>query len=72
MSWCRRKRNRLRNGKTKHHLVPKCRFGKDEKQNLLILTPKKHELWHKLWGNRTIEEVLALLSRMARAKKNQK
>jgi hypothetical protein len=73
MSWKRylRKKNRywkhLRN-RNRHHLVPRSRGGSDEERNQLVMDVHKHELWHQLWGNRTIDEVLTLLTRMLRAK----
>lgn len=54
-----------------HHLTPRSRGGGNYRQNLLLINIEKHEFWHKMWGNRTVEEVLSLLSRAVRAKRNQ-
>lgn len=64
-------KKRYHPGRNKHHLVPRSRGGNNTEQNLLLLDVHKHDLWHRLWGNRTIEEILALLSRMARMKRHQ-
>lgn len=53
---------------TSHHLLPKCRGGKGGKENLLQLHWPKHEAWHRLFGLRTPEEVIAVLQRMCRMK----
>lgn len=58
-------------GRNKHHLIPRSLGGPDAKSNMLLIDVHKHELWHQLWGNRTIDEVLDLLTRMARAKRRQ-
>lgn len=57
----RRRRNR-------HHLRPKCRGGRDDESNLLLIYTERHEMWHKLFGERTLEEVLRLLRRVKRRK----
>jgi hypothetical protein len=59
----------------RHHLTPRSRndqpFHGNHQQNILHIDVEKHEKWHALWGTRTLEEVLALLSRLARAKRRQ-
>ena len=72
-----RKRNRMKKrkkhyeGRNRHHLVPLSRNGSNHLQNLLLIDMEKHEAWHKLWGTKTIEEVLRLLARVAQAKRHQ-
>lgn len=58
-------------GRNRHHLIPRSRGGTNSDRNMLLMDIEKHELWHQLWGTRTIEEILALLSRMATMKKHQ-
>ena len=73
--WNRRRRKlRLKHftDRNRHHLVPVSRGGENTIHNLLLIKIEKHELWHRLWGNRTAEEVLSLLERVVRAKCNQK
>lgn len=65
MSW----KARRYDYKTRHHMTPKSRKkGWDTPDNLLVLWWSKHEAWHKLFGNRTIEEVRDILDRIIRAK----
>lgn len=64
----RRKNKRKRN---KHHLIPKSRGGKKSKENLLLIDMERHEAWHRLWGNRTLDEVIELLLRVKSAKQHQ-
>lgn len=72
--WRRRiKKSRRRfPGRNRHHLHPKSLGGDNSFNNLLLIDVDKHVKWHALWGNRTAEEVLALLERVVRAKKHQK
>ena len=70
-----RKRNRKarmarrhKKGYNYHHLTPASRNGGNVRQNLLFIKVDRHDLWHRLWGNRTLEEVIALLQRVARMK----
>ena len=58
-----RKRNR-------HHLIPKSRGGNKIQSNLLLIDMEKHCAWHILWKNRTLDEVIELLIRVKRAKRN--
>ena len=59
-------------GRNHHHLTPKSRGGEHSPSNLLLIKEERHNLWHQLWGNRTLDEILDLLTRMARAKNHQK
>lgn len=64
------KRNkRKRNG---HHLIPKSRGGQKIQSNILLIDIKRHNAWHALWGNRTLDEVIELLLRVKHAKESQK
>jgi hypothetical protein len=49
-----------------HHLFPRERGGDDSKENLLLLKIERHECWHKLFQNRTLNEVIHLLHRIQR------
>jgi hypothetical protein len=53
---------------TKHHLTPRCRGGANTFQNLLALNEKRHEAWHILFGVLTLDEVIAVLQRLKKAK----
>ena len=58
--------------KNKHHLKPKCRGGKATVNNLLNIKIEKHICWHQLFKNRTLKEVISLLKRLDRLKKEAK
>jgi len=65
----KRKKKQLPKGViTKHHLIPKSRGGLTNSKNLLRLDLQKHICWHKLFGNRTLDEVIAELQRVKRIK----
>lgn len=56
-----------------HHLTPRSRQGENGKGNILRLRNDRHFYWHQLFRKangqeRTLEEVIALLLRVHRAK----
>jgi hypothetical protein len=55
--------------RNKHHLTPKSRRGDNEQRNIILLHVAKHEAWHTIFGNRTLEEIITLLVRVHRMKK---
>lgn len=58
--------------KNRHHLKPKSRGGQKVDSNMLLIDMEKHNAWHVLWGNRTLEEVIAVLQRLKHYKDQQK
>lgn len=58
--------------RTKHHLTPKSRGGGNEVSNILLLYETKHRIWHEVFHNRTLEEVIELLIRVQHAKRRLK
>lgn len=56
----------------KHHLTPKSRGGKDQEWNLAIFDKLRHSYWHRVFGNKTLEEVIELLTRFKRFKDSQR
>lgn len=66
--------------RTRHHLSPRSRYkeglktpwGQDDPENLVILWDDKHALLHKIFGNRTLEEIIAVLQRLQRMKGRRK
>lgn len=68
----RKKFRRVRRWRNHHHLTPKSRGGSVSGRNLLLVDGNVHKEWHKVFGNRTLEEVIALLLRVQRAKERQK
>lgn len=53
---------KLRKGLSKHHLTPRSRRGDSQQSNLLVLKNTRHVLWHKTFGNRTLDECIGLMS----------
>ncbi len=51
-----------------HHLFPVSRRMRDREQYLLYLWRKKHDAWHRLFGDKTLPEIIALLRKIARLK----
>lgn len=68
----RRAYQRRMDGRNRHHIIPRARGGLSTRNNLLLIDIEKHEAWHKLFGLHTIQEAIAILERIDRAKKNQK
>lgn len=60
-----RKHRRWRNH---HHMTPRSRGGSNDTRNLLLIYGDSHVWWHKVFGNRTFDEVISLLIRVRRAK----
>lgn len=61
-----------RKHQNKHHLRPRSRGGQAIESNLLWIDIERHRAWHVLWGNRTLDEVIALLTRLKSVKENQR
>ena len=55
-------------GRCRHHLTPKEHGGDKSKSNLLLMTLDKHAAYHRLFGNRSLEESIELLVRIHRIK----
>lgn len=53
-------------GRNYHHFKPVSRGGDDSKENLLLLKIDRHECWHKLFKNQTLNEVIQILLRIKR------
>ena len=41
----------------RHHILPKARSGRGDDSNLLRMKIPRHELLHKIFGLRTLEEI---------------
>lgn len=63
-----KKRKKHHKGMSYHHLIPASRGGKYTDTNLLLMKIYRHETWHKIFGNRTLSEVIRLLIRIERIK----
>lgn len=62
------RRYRKRKWRNKHHLVPRSRGGNSHYRNLLLIDGELHIDWHRVFKNRTLDEVISLLERVRRAK----
>ena len=75
----RSKADLMRGGQrvTRHHLIPHSRRGDfihlsiyhEHPRNILRLKASRHKAFHAIFKNKTLEEVIALLIRVHRAKK---
>jgi|ERR1044071_288763 hypothetical protein len=54
--------------RNRHHILPRSRDGGNERENIILLRVERHESWHLLFSDRTIEEVIELLIRVHRIK----
>jgi hypothetical protein len=67
MSWSAF-RYRAPKGQSRHHLRPRSRGGTDRPSNILMIGIERHQYWHQVFGNRTLDEIIALLTRVKRIK----
>lgn len=69
----KQKREWVRSGKmTHHHLRPSSKGGEGISSNLFILDGRKHEAWHFLFNNLTLDEIIELLQRVKLIKDSQR
>jgi hypothetical protein len=61
-----------RKGQNRHHLTPKSRGGQSTDSNLLWIKIERHQYWHKVFGNLTLDEVIKLLQKLKELKDAQK
>ncbi|MGD9275902.1 MAG: hypothetical protein PVJ67_01900 [Candidatus Pacearchaeota archaeon] len=47
--------------KTKHHIIPTSRKGKNLEENLAYVPKNKHQYYHSLFENRTPDEIIDYL-----------
>lgn len=50
-----------------HHLIPRSRAPNSQKK--LMLDAYRHDAWHLLFGNKTLGEIIELLTEVKRRKK---
>ena len=55
-----------------HHLVPKSRGGSNRKANRLRLDAYRHDSVHLLFGDHTLDEIIAILIRLRDMKNRQR
>ena len=56
-------------GRNYHHIINRKDGGESTRENLLFIKEDRHREWHTLFGDKTIDEVIALLIRLSLAKK---
>lgn len=56
----------------RHHLRPKSRGGDALESNLLVMDMERHNAWHFLFKNMTLDEIINLLSRIREVKKSRR
>ena len=56
---------------SEHHLKPRSRGGSSIQSNLLRMDLRRHEAWHLLFSNLTLLEIILLLGRVYKIKKEQ-
>lgn len=59
-------------GRNLHHNIARARGGSNENWNLILLKIEKHDLLHRVFGLRTLKEIIAILERLDRMKEKQK
>lgn len=47
---------------SRHHRKPRSMGGTDDPSNIAMVTQRKHELWHAMWGNRSPVSIVAELN----------
>lgn len=52
-----------------HIIIPKSRGGKTTFENMFRLNAYKHDAWHLLFKNQTLDEIIALLQRVKKIKR---
>ena len=72
-----RKQNRnkkvdKRKSMNKHHLKNKSQGGGNQDWNLILIDIERHQYWHRVFKNMSLEEVIELLCRLKRMKDFQK
>jgi hypothetical protein len=68
----KKKQKRYLKGRNHHHMTPVSRSGPAIPSNLLLIDIEKHNLLHKIFGNRTWEEIIAVMVRVSEMKKRHK
>lgn len=62
-----------RAGKTnRHHLRPRSRGGDSLESNLLVMDIERHNAWHFLFSNLTLDETIELLERLRSMKRSRR
>lgn len=55
-----------------HHLTPRSRGGESIESNLSNLDLYRHDAWHLLFGDLTLDEIIMLLQRFKQVKNDKR
>jgi hypothetical protein len=58
----KRKKHYRKTNLTQHHLIPKSRKTRDKQ--VIMLYWEHHQSWHNLFGDLTLQEIIAVLQRI--------
>ena len=67
----RKKKYKHCRGRNRHHLRPRARHGSNGISNMLLIDIERHEYFHRIFGLKSLDEVIELLIRVKRAKEAQ-
>jgi len=56
--------------KNRHHLRPRSRGGDSLESNLLVMDIERHNAWHFLFQNQTLDEIIEALERLRSMKRS--
>lgn len=56
----------------RHHLLPRSRGGDSLESNLLVMDIERHNAWHFLFQNQTLDEIIEVLERLRSMKRNKR
>jgi hypothetical protein len=54
----------------RHHLRPRSRGGDSLESNLLVMDIERHNAWHFLFQNQTLDEIIEALERLRSMKRS--
>lgn len=64
--------SKRKNKLSRHHLLARSRGGDSNPYNILMLWRKKHDCWHTLFGNKTLDEIIEIMCRVRSIKARQR
>lgn len=58
-------------GMNRHHWLNKCQGGEWTVDNISYLHVERHDWWHRVFGNLSLDEAIAVLTRLRQIKSAQ-
>lgn len=58
----RNKKIKVPKGMDKHHRLPKSKGGDSSASNMSIVFVEEHRAWHRLFGNKSPQEIARIIS----------